>query len=250
MSGKSLVSFFIILVFAVFLTPACASKKYVRTRVDERVSPLEGRTAELEDGSRKLKNQTDILENRTSSLDEATKRLQGDLSSLDQKSTQGIEEAKNEANQARKDSLAETAKVDNRVNNRINSLDNWQEQQAVTVFFKLNQSQLTNEGKAELDKLIGDVLAEKGYLIEIKGFTDSTGTPDANRKLSQQRANSVFQYLVEKDVPAYKINLVGLGELKPVSNNSTKTGRQENRRVEVRLLINQGIKSADLSVSP
>ncbi len=250
MSVKSFTSFFIVLVFVVSLTPACASKKYVRTRVDERASPLEGRTAELEDGSRKLKNQTDVLENRANSMDGTAKKIQGDLTSLEQKSAQGIEEAKNEANQARKDSLAETAKVDNHVNNRVNSLDNWQEQQVATLFFKLNQYTLTSEGKVELDKLASDILTQKGYLIEIKGFTDSTGTSDANRKLSQQRASSVFQYLVEKDIPPHKINLVGLGELKPISNNTTKTGRRENRRVEVRLLINQGIKNDAFNVSP
>lgn len=250
MPAKSLVSFFVVLFFVITFTPACASKKYVRTSVNERVAPLEGRTAELEDGTRKLKNQTDSLESRANKTDETTTRLQKDLSTLDEKSSTGIQQAKNDAAQARSDSLAETAKVEGKVNSRITSLDNWQEQELTTLFFKTNQYTLTAEGKALLDKLISQASVEKGYLIEIKGFTDSIGSPDANRKLSQQRASSVFQYLVEKDIPSYRINLVGLGELKPISDNTSKTGRKENRRVEVRLLINQGIKNSQLNVSP
>lgn len=250
MRQKSIISFFVVLVFVISFTPACASKKYVRTSVNERVAPLEGRTVELEDGSRKLKNQTDILESRANATDETAKKLQNDLSTLDEKSSQGILEAKNDAAQAKKDSLAETAKVDSKVNNRISTLDNWQEEQLTTVFFKTNQHTLTIEGKAELDKLISLASVEKGYLIEIKGFTDSNGTSDENRKLSQQRASSVFQYLVEKDIPSYRINLVGLGELKPISDNTTKVGRKENRRVEIRLLFNQGIKNNSINLAP
>jgi outer membrane protein OmpA-like peptidoglycan-associated protein len=250
MSAKTLVSFFIMLVLVVTLSPACATKKYVRTRVDERVSPLEGRTAELETGTRDLKTRADNLENRTNGLDEKTNRLQGDLTNLDQKTAQGIQEAKNDASQARTDALAETSKVDTRVNGRISSLDNWQEQSTATLLFKLNRFELTSEGKAELDKLVSEFSVEKGYMIEIKGFTDSSGSNDKNRKLSQQRANSVFQYLVEKDVPAYKINFVGLGELKPISDNGNKSGRAENRRVEVRLLVNEGIKGNSVNVTP
>jgi outer membrane protein OmpA-like peptidoglycan-associated protein len=249
MLRKSIV-LFIVLAFAISFNTACASKKYVRTNVNERVAPLEGRTAELEDSSRSLKNQTDLLNNRTGSLEEKSTKLQKDLNDLDERSTQGIQQAKDNALQARKDSLAETAKVEGQVNNRINSLDNWETQEQVTLFFKTNQSILTTDGKNQLNKLIDLVSIQKGYLIEIKGFTDSVGAIDTNRKLSQQRANSVFQYLVEKDIPPYKINLAGLGELKPISDNATKLGRKENRRVEVRLLVNQGIKQDLPKVNP
>lgn len=246
MSVKSISLFICTLLFLVSFTPACATKKYVRTRVEERAAPLEGRTAELESGTRDLKNRADTLEGRTNSLDSTTKQLQGDLSSLDQRSAQGIEEAKNQAVKARKDSLAETAKVDNRVNN----LDNWQEKQVITINFKVNQHGLTNESKAKLDQLVSQITGQSGYILEVKGFTDATGTAGANLKLSQMRAQSVFQYLVEKDVPSFKVNIVGLGEIKPISNNTTKIGRSENRRVEVRLLINEGIKKGELNATP
>ncbi|MFY9224868.1 MAG: OmpA family protein, partial [Blastocatellia bacterium] len=230
--------------------PACASKKYVRTTVNERAAPLEGRATELESGIRGLKGQTDNLENQTNALDATTKKLQTDLSDLDERSMRGIEDAKEEATRqaavAKKESLAETAKVDC----RVNKLDNWQEQQIVTINFKLNQHTLTNESKAKLDVIVNEILGQNGYILEVKGFTDATGSVDANRKLSQLRAQSVFQYLVEKDVPSYKINMVGVGEIKPISDNKTKSGRAENRRVEIRLLVNEGIKANQLNVLP
>lgn len=230
--------------------PACASKKYVRTTVNERAAPLEGRATELESGIRGLKGQTDNLENQTNALDATTKKLQTDLSDLDERSMRGIEDAKEEATRqaalAKKESLAETAKVDG----RVNKLDNWQEQQIVTINFKLNQHTLTNESKAKLDVIVNEILGQNGYILEVKGFTDATGSVDANRKLSQLRAQSVFQYLVEKDVPSYKINMVGVGEIKPISDNTTKLGRAENRRVEIRLLVNEGIKANQLNVLP
>jgi len=250
MSIKSITSLMFALMLFFTFAPACASKKYVRTTVNERAAPLEGRTTELESGVRGLKGQTDNLENQTNALDATTKKLQTDLSDLDERSSRGIEDAKEEAKKqaalAKKESLAETAKVDG----RVNKLDNWQEQQIVTITFKLNQHTLTNESKAKLDVIVNEILGQNGYILEVKGFTDATGSVDANRKLSQLRAQSVFQYLVEKDVPSYKINMVGLGEIKPISDNNTKLGRAENRRVEIRLLVNEGIKASQLNVLP
>ena len=250
MSIKSITSLMFALMLFLTFAPACASKKYVRTTVNERAAPLEGRATELESGVRGLKGQTDNLENQTNALDATTKKLQTDLSDLDERSTQGIEDAKEEAKKqaalAKKESLAETAKVDG----RVNKLDNWQEQQIVTINFKLNQHTLTNESKAKLDVIVNEILGQNGYILEVKGFTDATGSVDSNRKLSQLRAQSVFQYLVEKDVPSYKINMVGVGEIKPISDNTTKLGRAENRRVEIRLLVNEGIKASQLNVLP
>lgn len=246
MSIKSISLLVFTALFLISFSSACATKKYVRTRVDERSAPLEGRTAELETGARTQKDKTDTLENRTNSLDTTTKQIQGDISSLDERSSQGIEEAKNQTALAKKEALAETAKVDNRINN----LDMWQEKQLITLNFSVNQHSLTNENKAKLDLLISQLVGQNGYLLEIKGFTDSNGTLDANRKLSQMRAQSVYQYLVEKNVTSFKINTVGLGEINPISNNVTKVGRTENRRVEVRLLINEGIKRNEFNITP
>jgi OmpA-OmpF porin, OOP family len=75
----------------------------------------------------------------------------------------------------------------------------------------------------------------------VEGSTDSTGDAAYNYQLSQRRASAVIQYLASKyNVPANKIYAIGLGKDKPVEKNATSKGRAENRRVDVRLMSNQG----------
>ncbi len=69
-------------------------------------------------------------------------------------------------------------------------------------------------------------------LVEIQGHTDSTGVAAANRKLSQDRAESVMHYLVGRGVAAYRMTAKGFGSDKPIGDNATDDGRDKNRRVE------------------
>ena len=73
-------------------------------------------------------------------------------------------------------------------------------------------------------------------LISVEGHTDSTGSPDFNRKLSQQRAESVAQYLAKKGVKAKRMEPKGFGPDRPVADNETDAGREANRRVEFNIL--------------
>ncbi len=73
-------------------------------------------------------------------------------------------------------------------------------------------------------------------MIELQGFTDSTGSESYNINLSQRRAENVLRYLVSKNVPLFRVSIVGLGEANPVADNKTRAGRDQNRRVEVRIL--------------
>jgi OOP family OmpA-OmpF porin len=73
-------------------------------------------------------------------------------------------------------------------------------------------------------------------LISVEGHTDSTGSPDFNRKLSQQRAESVVKYLSSKGVKAARMEPKGFGPDRPVADNETDPGREANRRVEFNIL--------------
>jgi OOP family OmpA-OmpF porin len=72
--------------------------------------------------------------------------------------------------------------------------------------------------------------------IEVSGHTDNTGDAEANKKLSQERADSVKAYLVEKGVAAERVTTVGFGPDKPVADNKNKAGQAKNRRIEFKLL--------------
>ncbi|HZI19609.1 MAG TPA: OmpA family protein, partial [Pyrinomonadaceae bacterium] len=75
------------------------------------------------------------------------------------------------------------------------------------------------------------------------GFASADGSTEANRRLSQRRADAVIRYLVEQhNIPLRRIiTPYGFGELQPVAENNSRTGREQNRRVEVKVLVNRGI---------
>jgi len=84
---------------------------------------------------------------------------------------------------------------------------------------------------------VGKVMKEFDQtVVEVAGHTDSTGSEDYNQGLSERRASSVSQYLVSKGISNQRFITVGMGELRPVADNSTAEGRQANRRVEITMV--------------
>ena len=84
---------------------------------------------------------------------------------------------------------------------------------------------------------VGKVLAEYDQtVVEVAGHTDSTGTDSYNQSLSERRAASVARYLQSQGVSGQRVITVGMGESRPVADNSTSTGRQQNRRVEITMV--------------
>lgn len=104
------------------------------------------------------------------------------------------------------------------------------------VYFDVNRSSLRKKSFAELNELVEFMERKENIRIEIAGHTDSTGEEEDNMKLSQRRAERVKQYLVSKGIDARRIEAQGYGENQPVADNSTKEGRQKNRRTEVRII--------------
>lgn len=128
-------------------------------------------------------------------------------------------------------------------NDRISSLDDYDVQEAVTVNFRVNSAVLSPEAKQQLDALAEKALASKGFVIEVAGHTDSTGNAARNFQLSQQRAEAVVQYLaVMHKIPLRRfITPMGYGKTEAVADNTTASGRAQNRRVEVKMLLSRGM---------
>jgi outer membrane protein OmpA-like peptidoglycan-associated protein len=104
------------------------------------------------------------------------------------------------------------------------------------VQFGFNRYELTDEAKAALNEATAGLQDRKNYVIEIRGFTDSTGNDTYNLQLSEKRADAVLRYLtVEQKVPLYRVHVIGVGNVEPVADNETREGREQNRRVELRL---------------
>jgi len=108
---------------------------------------------------------------------------------------------------------------------------------SASALFDFDKAVLKPEGKQALDE-VGDKITSKGATvvdIDVIGHTDSIGTEEYNQALSLRRATSVKDYIVSKGVDPSIIDVSGKGESEPVADNSTKEGRAQNRRVEVKI---------------
>ena len=80
------------------------------------------------------------------------------------------------------------------------------------------------------------LIANPKIKLAIEGHTDNLGKPAANKKLSQDRANSVMNYLIKKGVDPDRLTAEGFGQERPIADNATKPGREANRRVEFHIV--------------
>lgn len=140
-------------------------------------------------------------------------------------------------------------------NSRITALDDYDTQETIAVTFRVNSAVLSPEAKRQLDEFAGKVIPAKAYMIEVAGHTDSTGGDTKNFRLSQQRAESVVQYLaVNHKIPLRRfVTPMGFGKTEAVADNTTAAGRTQNRRVEVKMMMNRGMsqqRSNTSSVKP
>jgi outer membrane protein OmpA-like peptidoglycan-associated protein len=129
---------------------------------------------------------------------------------------------------------------------RFNRLDDYDVKGEANVKFKVSSSTISKEDKEELKKLAETAIGLNGYIIEVKGFADSSGSASMNDRLSENRAKAVVGYLIrECNVPVWRIVAPGaMGEFQPAASNESAAGRAENRRVEVRILVNKAVTSS------
>src|SRR5437016_2368417 len=202
-------------------------------------------------------NETDLrtaraVESRATPLEERASATEGRISEVEQnaqKLSGQLDELAAVSNAARGGARAAQATADaavagvNATNDRISALDDYVPQETTAVNFRLGSAVLTAEGKTKLDWIATKALNAKGYVLEVTGFADATGNYVQNRVLSQRRADSVIRYLVEQhQIPLRRIiTPYGFGESNPIADNKTRDGRDQNRRVEVKVLVNKGL---------
>lgn len=185
--------------------------------IDSRVAPAEARLTAAEENAKRVSGQID------------------ELMAISNAARGGAKAAQDTADAA-------VAGV-NATNQRINALDEYVVQSTSTVNFRVNSAVLSPESKAALDEVAATAMTLKGYQIEVTGFASAEGSTAKNKALSQRRAQAVIDYLVEThNVPLRRIGQsYGFGELQAVADNSTREGREQNRRVEVKLLVSRGL---------
>jgi outer membrane protein OmpA-like peptidoglycan-associated protein len=126
---------------------------------------------------------------------------------------------------------------------RFMALSEYDVKGEATVKFKVGSARISPEDEEQLKQLAQTATNLKGYIIEVVGYADTTGSAKMNTKLSEDRAKAVITHLVQQgSVPVRHIVAPGaMGEYGPAAPNETAAGRAENRRVEVKVLVNKGI---------
>jgi OOP family OmpA-OmpF porin len=126
---------------------------------------------------------------------------------------------------------------------RFTALSQFDVKGQVTLKFNVGSSKLDSQDEDALKTLAQTASGLTGYIIEVVGYTDATGSAEVNTKLSEERAKAAITYLVQQgNIPVRHIVAPGaMGEYGAVATNETKSGRAENRRVEVKVLVNKGI---------
>ncbi len=127
--------------------------------------------------------------------------------------------------------------------NRFTALSEYDVKGEATVTFGVGSSDISAPHQEQLKMLAENAVNLRGYIIEVMGYADSTGSAAMNTKLSEDRAKAVITYLIQQgNVPMRHIVAPGaMGEYGPAAPNETSLGRAQNRRVEVKILVNKGI---------
>jgi outer membrane protein OmpA-like peptidoglycan-associated protein len=126
---------------------------------------------------------------------------------------------------------------------RFSALADYDTKGEATVKFGIGSSKISAADLEQLKQLAQTAKGLTGYIVEVTGYADATGTAEMNTKLSEDRAKAVVTALMQQGgVPVRHIIAPGaMGEYGPAAPNETKAGRAENRRVEVKVLVNKGI---------
>src|SRR5215469_5534987 len=146
------------------------------------------------------------------------------------------------ANAAASGAVMDAAAID-MVNKRVSDLGDYKTVAEAGIYFANDSAVLTDAAKADLDTLAGALSGGQDYMIEVAGYASSTGTKQLNQKLSEERAAAVVDYLRNKgNVPMRRFLLpAGYGATHPDATNSDPQGRELNRRVDVKVIVNKGL---------
>src|SRR5499426_1824630 len=206
--------FAVFIVLPVLLLQGClATQDWVR----EQLTPTESRVGKLEGQLEQMTSRLAATENRLSSAE-------GRISQVDAK----VDEVNSKADKA----LSSVANLRLERKLILDLKDG--------AFYASNSTVLTAAGKHNIDVFLSDVKTDfaenSNVVLVVAGFTDNTGTPEYNYELGLMRAKGIMKYLtLEKNVNPARVSSVSYGATAPVGDNSTAQGREQNRRVEIRL---------------
>ncbi len=211
-----------VLVLTMAVAPACATKKFVRSevsQVNDKVTTL-GRSLE--------------------ETQERVRQNEAEIKAVDQRTAQAQQTAQQAGQQAQA-----AGQAAQQVGVRADAIETAARKLMFEVVlsedqgnFRFGGTELPDEAKARIDQLVNQFRSQKAAVwVEIEGHTDNIGDKRYNEALGLERAESVKRYLYEQhQVPLHKMNVITYGEDKPATDNRTRDGRAQNRRVVIKVL--------------
>ncbi len=239
--------------------PAAQQQTPDQQSADQRLSPRQPLTLEKHEGfwgklnpfARKkyVQRQLGPVQNRVNELDELTAQNSKMIKDVDARAQQGIQMASNKANEADQHAVqaqqtaTQAQQTASQAQGRIQTveqvvtnLDQYKPVTQAEIRFRPGQTVLSKKAKDALDQMTGSLKDQKGYILEVQGF--SAGRGQAAIEQSQRMAEAVRRYLVlNGDVPVYRVHVLGLGNA-PVQSEDGKMQRVRGARVQVSLLKN------------
>jgi outer membrane protein OmpA-like peptidoglycan-associated protein len=215
-----------IVVLAIGVSTACATKKFVRTNVGEVNQKVDSQGRAIEE------------------TQERTRKNEGRIGEVDSKAQAAAQSAQ-AANDAAAAANAAATSVGNAANTKFDSIDKASKRLVFEVVlsedqgnFKFGKTMLPDQAKTKLDEMVSQMKQDpKNIYLEIEGHTDNIGDTVTNERIGLARADAVKRYLYEQyQIPLHKMNVISYGKDKPVAPNKTKAGRAQNRRVVIKVL--------------
>jgi outer membrane protein OmpA-like peptidoglycan-associated protein len=224
----------LVLAATVLLIVGCATKKFVReeigkteTRTGEAIGQVGGSLTQEQTRVDSLTGQVSAAGKRT----DAAAALAGTAAQQADQAAQKAEQAGGVATQA----LARAGEADARLSRLWSDRNKRTLGATVTVLFAFDRWNLDDRAETALRDVARVLQENPNVMVDLEGYTDNVGPVPYNVTLSERRAEAVRRFLVEKGVEVQRIQSIGLGVFRPLADNKTKEGRDQNRRVVVKL---------------
>ena len=230
------------------LVTGCATKKFVQEevaksqqrtgaevgRVDKTLGDEKARVDSLQKELGETRAATDDAGRKAAEASTAASRATVRADEANAKATEAAAKA-DAAGATAQAALGKATEADQRLTKLWASRDKRTLTETLVVQFDFDKWMLDDGAQTRLLALVKQLQDQPQLSIELEGFTDTTGPVPYNIQLSQRRAETVRRFLVEKGVELPRIHSIGLGNIRPVADNKTKQGRDQNRRVSIRL---------------
>jgi outer membrane protein OmpA-like peptidoglycan-associated protein len=222
------------LTVAALLPLGCATKGFVREEVKKSETKVTGEVGRVETGlntERERLNTIGVQVNETRGIAEDGVRRADRASGLATEATAKADQAGGRATEA----AAKADATDQRLTKLWKNRNARMPVETIQIRFGFDKAELDDRGQTALLEVAKQLKENPSLVVDLEGYTDSTGASTYNVQLSQRRVESVRRFLVEKGVELHRLNSIGLGAAQPVADNKTKAGRDQNRRVAIRL---------------